>query len=130
MSREHLLEVGAHHFEVVELFAARTHLDFHNTAAVADLQQWLAEAGLELSSIHVPPNEDAEQALFIARRIPLRVLVVSAGTPKDTAKLLERLSELAAPLNVRLAVDSTTMAPVGSLVLVLSLVRRRRRRRA
>ena len=45
LTREHLLEIAAHGFEPVEVFATRTHFDYHNPAAVADLQQWLAEAG-------------------------------------------------------------------------------------
>ncbi len=116
LGRENLLEIGAHRFETIELYAARTHIDFHNPAAVADLQQWLAEAGLDLFSVQVPLEEDAEQALFIARRIPLTVLVLQASTPRETAKLVERLAGIAAPLNVQLAVDSTSMTPIGSLV--------------
>ena len=42
LGREHLLEVGAAGFDAVELFATRTHVDYHNPVAVADLQQWLA----------------------------------------------------------------------------------------
>ena len=57
LSREHLLEIGAHGFDAVELFATRTHFDYHNPAAVADLQQWLAEAGLELHGVHAPVAE-------------------------------------------------------------------------
>ena len=57
LTREHLLEIAAHGFEPVELFATRTHFDYHNPAAVADLQQWLAEAGLELHSVHAPIGE-------------------------------------------------------------------------
>jgi len=34
--------MGGFGFEAVELFATRTHFDYHNPAAVADLQQWLA----------------------------------------------------------------------------------------
>lgn len=116
LAREHMLEIGAHHFEAVELFAARTCLDFHNPAAVADLQQWIAEAGLELFSVRVPPDEDAEQALYLARRMPLKVLVVHGTTPRETAKQVNRLAELAAPLDVTVAVDSSSMPPVGSLV--------------
>ena len=52
--RPHLLEIAAHGFEHVEVFATRTHFDYHNPSAVADLQQWLAEAGLTLGSIHAP----------------------------------------------------------------------------
>src|SRR5882672_10422858 len=46
LSRDHLLEIAAHGFEWVEVYATRTHFDYHNPAAVADLQQWIAEAGL------------------------------------------------------------------------------------
>ena len=57
LSREHLLEIAAHGFEAVELFATRTHFDYHNPAAVADWQQWLADAGLELHGVHAPIAE-------------------------------------------------------------------------
>ena len=40
----------SHGFDTVELFATRTHFDYHNPAAVADLQQWLAEAGLSCTA--------------------------------------------------------------------------------
>ena len=57
LSRDHLLEIAGFGFETVEVFATRTHFDYHNPAAVADLQQWLAEAGLTLESVHGPINE-------------------------------------------------------------------------
>ena len=106
LCRDHLLEIAAHGFETVEVFATRTHFDYHNAAAVADLQQWLAEAGLELRSIHAPIGEqyaagrwsgplsiasadpdarahavnEAEHALHIARRIPVAVFVAHLGS--------------------------------------------------
>ena len=99
----------------VELFATRTHFDYHNPAAVADLQQWLAEAGLELHGIHAPMADsfvggrwgapltlasadadarehavdEAERALHIARRIPAKVLVAHLGLPPH-AELVAR----------------------------------------
>src|SRR5438034_11671361 len=102
LSRDHLLEIAAHGFEAVEVFATRTHFDYHNPAAVGDLQQWLAEAGLELHAVHAPVAEsfvggrwgapvtvasadateraaavaETEQALHIARRIPMTALIV------------------------------------------------------
>ena len=108
LSRAHLLEIAAHGFETVELFATRTHFDFHSLAAVGDLQQWLGEAGLTLHAIHAPIGEsyragrwtgplslasadtdararalsEAELALYIARRIPAAVLVVHLGLPR------------------------------------------------
>src|SRR5439155_25090058 len=101
LGRDHLLEIAAHGFETVELFATRTHFDYHNPASVADLQQWLAEAGLTLHGVHAPIGEsfsargwgppltlaatdgarrayalaEAERALHIGRRIPFGVLV-------------------------------------------------------
>jgi sugar phosphate isomerase/epimerase len=108
LGRDHLLEIAAHGFDRVELFATRTHFDYHNTAAVADLQQWLAEAGLELHGVHAPIGEsfsgdrwgppltlastdaatrarameETEHALHIARRIPFGVMVVHLGLPR------------------------------------------------
>jgi sugar phosphate isomerase/epimerase len=90
------------------VFATRTHFDYHNQAAVADLQQWLAEADLTLHSVHAPVSEsfvngrwgpaltlasadraarmhalaEAELALQIARRIQFDVLVVHLGLPR------------------------------------------------
>lgn len=109
LSRDHLIEIAAHGFEAVEVFATRTHFDYHNPAAIADLQQWLAEAGLVLSSVHAPINEsftggrwgrslsvaspdendraaavsETERALHIARRISLPVLVLHLGVPRN-----------------------------------------------
>lgn len=108
LGRDHLIEVGAHGFDQLELFATRTHFDYHNPSAVADLQQWLAEAGLTLHGVHAPIGEsfsggrwgppltlasddestreraldEAERALQIARRIPFRVLIVHLGVPR------------------------------------------------
>lgn len=108
LTRDHLAEVKAAGFDTTELFATRRHLDYHNPAVVADLQQWLAEAGVELRSVHAPVAEgvsggrldgplnlasadvsaraqalaEAERALQIARRIPYGVFVVHLGVPR------------------------------------------------
>lgn len=109
LRREHLLEIAAHGFETIELFATRTHFDYHSEAAVADLQQWLGEAGMELGSVHAPIGEsvaagrwgppltlastdaatraralaEAEHALQIARRLSFGVLVAHLGLPRS-----------------------------------------------
>jgi len=116
LGRGQLLEIGAHGFEVVDLYASRTHFDYLNPAVVADLQQWLAEARLDLISVSVPTGEDAEQALFVARRLPFAVLVLQATTPRDTAKAVEKLAPQTEPLQVKLAIDSTSMSPISSVV--------------
>ena len=159
LSRDHLLQIAAHGFELVEVFATRTHFDYHNPAVVADLQQWLAEAGLLLRSIHAPVGEsfaggrwsglfsiasvdadareravrEAEQALFIARRIAVPVLVTHIGIPRmqprdavsgpqdaraAARRSLEALQRAADPLGVRIAVEviPNELSRAGSLV--------------
>ncbi len=110
LSREHLLEIGAQGFESVELFATRTHFDYHSQTSIADLGGWLSEARLALHAVHAPIGEsfangrwgpalsiaspdpearrlaldEAERALQIARRLPYAVLVVHLGLPKTS----------------------------------------------
>lgn len=108
LSRAHLAEIAAHGFEEIELFATRTHFDYHDEAAIARLAEWLKETGLTLHGIHAPvvdslsaPDKwgtaisnavsnaglrqtavrEADAALNIARRIPADVFVVHLGTP-------------------------------------------------
>jgi sugar phosphate isomerase/epimerase len=111
LSREHLLEIAAHGFETVELFATRSHFDYHNPSAIADLQEWLADAGLTLHAIHAPvmaayesgrwvgplnlassdPEgrahavSETEHAIHIARRIPVKILVTHIGLPRTAS---------------------------------------------
>jgi sugar phosphate isomerase/epimerase len=118
LRREYLLDIAAHGFEAVELVATRTHFDFHNEGSIADLQQWLAEAGLELHNVAVPVPATVDEtalALFIARRIPLKTLIVQATTPRETAKATEKLTVLARPLGVTITIDSVSMSPIGSV---------------
>jgi sugar phosphate isomerase/epimerase len=132
LGRDHLLEIAAHGFDVVELFATRLHLDYHNPACVADLQQWIAEAGLQLISVHAPATEaslasaeaaerehalaETERALHIGRRIPFKSLVVHLGKPRtagarggtnrDAARRsVDTLAKTAAPLGVAIALE-------------------------
>jgi sugar phosphate isomerase/epimerase len=124
LGREQLLEIAAYGFEVVELFASQTHVDFHNPAGIADLQQWLAEAGLTLASVHAPIGaetpEQHEPALFIARRIPVPVFVMHLEGRRDKARRnVERFAELALPLAVKVAVEVPEHSPPGSAVHVV-----------
>lgn len=108
LRREHLLEIASHGFEAVEVVAVDGHIDYRNPATVADLQQWLAEAGLELANIHATGGwDDAEHALHIARRIPARVLVVHAnvGSRDAARKGLEHLARAGEPLGVTVGVE-------------------------
>jgi sugar phosphate isomerase/epimerase len=130
--REQLAEISAHGFSAVELYASRLHIDYHNVNVVGDVQQWLAEARLEVTSVHAPLLEtslgsadakereaavaETERALHIARRIPFRNLIIHLGRPRtegiaggtnrDAAKRsVEALAAAAEPLGVRIAVE-------------------------
>jgi sugar phosphate isomerase/epimerase len=108
LERDHLTEIAGYGFEALELFATRSHFDYHDAAAVDRLAEWLAAAGLRLESVHAPITDrfglgdqwaatystavgdnaarqlavrEAEAALQIAKRIPFNTLVVHLGTP-------------------------------------------------
>ena len=107
LNREHLAQVAAYGFESIELFATRSHFDYHDPAAVAALSGWLKETGVALHSMHAPIADgfvngqwrgvysnasadlaarqaavrETETALQVAATIRAQVLVVHLGTP-------------------------------------------------
>ena len=107
LSRDHLVDIAAHGFETVEVFATRSHFDYRDAAAVRDLADWVRDTRLELHSFHAPifeamhggqwvgsfstasgdetrrkqAIEEAKAVLEIARVVPFRYLVVHLGMP-------------------------------------------------
>lgn len=106
LRREHLAEIAANGFDTVEIVATRTHLDYHDAAALDEAAGWLAAERLRLHAIHAPVTErfegrwigpysnaspdagvreravrEALAALELARRVPVSVLVVHLGLP-------------------------------------------------
>jgi sugar phosphate isomerase/epimerase len=107
LDREHLVEIAAHGFECVEVFATRTHFDYHDSAAVRALGDWLDDTRLTLHSLHAPITSsytngawgetlstaiadeerrrhtltEVEAALAVAQTIPFTCLVVHLGIP-------------------------------------------------
>jgi sugar phosphate isomerase/epimerase len=107
LQKAHLLEIAANGFEAVEVFATRSHFDYHDADAIRALRDWLAEARLDLHSVHAPITDvfangraqrtfstaardaDARRAtmremtaaLDIARIVPFRFFVVHLGVP-------------------------------------------------
>jgi sugar phosphate isomerase/epimerase len=144
LSREHLAEIASYGFEAVEVFATRSHFDYHDPRAIAELGAWLAETGLTLHGIHAPDMataagdnakrqaavKEAAAALGIAREIPAGVFVVHLGTPtaqggenNRTAafRSLEEICRLAEPIGVRVAVEviPNPLSDPASLVTLL-----------
>ena len=107
LQQAHLAEIATHGFENVEVFATRTHFDYHDARAVESLASWLAASKLALRSVHAPiadafangtaqrmfsiASRDADArktavheiaiALNTARSIPFEFLVVHVGVP-------------------------------------------------
>jgi sugar phosphate isomerase/epimerase len=107
LDREHLVEIAAHGFECVEIFATRSHFDYHDGAAVRALAEWLDDTRLALHSMHAPITAsytngqwgetfstavtdegrrrktlaEAEAALAVAQTIPFQCLVAHLGVP-------------------------------------------------
>jgi sugar phosphate isomerase/epimerase len=107
LDRDHLVEIAAHGFECVEVFATRTHFDYHDSVAVRTLAEWLEDTRLALNSLHAPISSgltngvwgeaytnaaaddtvrqkavrEAEAALAVAQTVPYRYLVVHLGVP-------------------------------------------------
>lgn len=112
LDREHLVQVAEYGFTAIELFATRSHFDYHDEAAVSRLAAWLSETGLTLHGIHAPITDrmaegqlgqvfstaaadntrrqlavrEAEAAVAIAKRIPVDVLVVHLGVPSQKSE--------------------------------------------
>jgi sugar phosphate isomerase/epimerase len=109
LSRDHLVHIAAHGFELVELFATQAHFDFKSREAIAEVAEWLSDTRLTLHSIHAPIVErmhkgrwvgafsnassdesrrklavaEAQAALAVAAQIPYRYLVLHLGVPAN-----------------------------------------------
>jgi sugar phosphate isomerase/epimerase len=54
LTREHLLTIRANGFDLIEVFATRTHVDYRNPARVDELRGWLDELSITAGSMHAP----------------------------------------------------------------------------
>ena len=61
LGRDHVVEIAAHGFETVEIFANRPHLDLADEPAMAELVESLRDAGLRPHSVHAPDRRVARE---------------------------------------------------------------------
>ncbi|MEP6782353.1 MAG: sugar phosphate isomerase/epimerase family protein [Acidobacteriota bacterium] len=54
LERDHLVEIAAHGFEAIEIFALRDHFDYRDRRAAIALAEWLDDTRLRLHSMHAP----------------------------------------------------------------------------
>jgi sugar phosphate isomerase/epimerase len=108
LSRDHLVEIAAHGFEAVEIFANRPHLDATDVQVLDELADAVKDTRLHVRAVHAPiadslqrgtwgtpfsiacsdeaartsAVEAIEQALGLASAIPFEFLVVHLGVPE------------------------------------------------
>ena len=58
LDRDHLVEIAAHGFEAVEVFAVKSHFDYRDRRAAIALAEWLDDTRLTLHSMHAPIARD------------------------------------------------------------------------
>jgi sugar phosphate isomerase/epimerase len=107
LDRDHLVEIAAHGFEAIEVFAVRDHFDYRDRRAAIALAEWLDDTRLVLHSIHAPiagsyvngswkdglslaaADEARRKAavdetlatLDVAAAVPYQVMIVHCGVP-------------------------------------------------
>jgi sugar phosphate isomerase/epimerase len=145
LDRDHLVEIAAHGFESIELFATRTHFDYHDSVAVRTLAEWLEDTRLALNSMHAPittslrgeewgerfsiATSDAnarqraiaetEAALAVAQTIPYRHLVMHLGWPESAKPAANDNSREAARRSVETLCDSAQKVGVKLAIEVI-----------
>ena len=108
LDRDTLVEIAAHGFEAVEVFAVKSHFDYRDRRSAIALAEWLDDTRLRLHSMHAPiardyvhgtwkdnlslaahdePRrkaavEEALATLEVAAVVPYSTLVLHAGVPE------------------------------------------------
>jgi sugar phosphate isomerase/epimerase len=54
LEQRHVEVIRDHGFDLVELFATRTHFDYRDPARIAAMRGWLAASGVEAGTMHAP----------------------------------------------------------------------------
>lgn len=108
LDRDTLVEIAAHGFDAIEVFAVKSHFDYRDRRAAIALAEWLDDTRLTLHSMHAPiardyahgtwkdnlslaahdesrrkaAVEETLAALEVAAAVPYSTLVLHAGVPE------------------------------------------------
>jgi sugar phosphate isomerase/epimerase len=111
LDRDHLVEIAAHGFEAIEVFALRDHFDYRDRRAAIALAEWLDDTRLRLHSMHAPMAgryaggawkdglsiasadesrrkaavDEALATIDVAAAVPYNVMVLHCGVPDPHA---------------------------------------------
>ena len=64
LSREHLAMVAGAGFDLVEVFATQTHVNYHDLQHVGRVRGWLDELGLDAWSLHAPITDGLRDGVW------------------------------------------------------------------
>lgn len=100
LDREHLVEIAAHGFDAVEVFAVRSHFDYRDRRAAIALAEWLDDTRLRMHSMHAPIARDYSNGTW---REPLTLAA------SDEARRKAAVEETLATLDVAAAVPYSAL---------------------
>ena len=106
LTRDHLAAIAERGFEAVEVFATRTHFDYHEASACQELAQWLSDTHLTLHSMHAPIVEAMKGGKWVGS---------FSNASGDEARRRAAIEE------TRRALDAARITPYSHLVLHLGM---------
>ena len=89
LARAHLAAVAGHGFDAVEVYATRTHFDYHDPAAAITLGEWLEVTGLALHAVHAPTTVE-----FVNGRWGETLSIASADDGRRQHAVAETITSL------------------------------------
>ena len=106
LDREHLVEIAAHGFDAVEVFAVKSHFDYRDRRAAIALAEWLDDTRLTLHSMHAPIARE-----YVHGNWKDNLSLAAA----DDARRKAAVEETLATLDVALAVNYSTLVLHGGV---------------
>ena len=93
LERDHLVEIAAHGFEAVEVFAVRDHFDYHDRRAALALAEWLDDTRLTLHSLHAPVGYDGAWIFELAAAAERRPVIERAVKAREQFESLLNIGD-------------------------------------
>ena len=106
LERDHLVEIAAHGFDSVEVFAVKSHFDYRDRRAAIALAEWLDDTRLKLHSMHAPIARD-----YVAGAWKDNLSLAAT----DDARRKAAVEETLAVLDVAAAVPFSTLVLHGGI---------------
>lgn len=100
LDQRHLETIRRHGFDLVELFATRTHFDYRDRARIAEMRGWLSAAGIEAGSMHAPITDGIRAGVW-GRSY--------SNASSDSASRQEALNETRAAIDAAAALGCRTV---------------------